>query len=175
MTDWPALLEQWHEFYTFAGTAAATLMGLMFVVVSLGQRRLATAEEGPQITRGLFTPIVVFFATVIAVAMLMLVPSTPRHALGASLVAVSLAGIVYMVASGAYRVWQRSELGLDDFAWYVVVPYASYAALGAAGVALWAGAAYALPAVAATMFLFLATSIRNAWDLVIYTVHQGDD
>jgi len=79
---------KWHEFYAFAGGAAATLMGLMFVVMSLGQRTLAT-EEGSQAMRALFTPIVVFFATVIVVAMLMLIPDPVPRLLGVLLGAIA--------------------------------------------------------------------------------------
>jgi hypothetical protein len=31
-----ALLHEWHDFYVLVGTASATLVGLMFVAVSIG-------------------------------------------------------------------------------------------------------------------------------------------
>src|SRR5690349_7531480 len=121
MEDWLRAVDAWHEFYTFAGTAAATLMGLLFVVMSLGQRTLAT-EEGKRATRGFFTPIVVFFASVIVVAMCMLVPATSARALGAMIAAIALVGLFYMIASGAHHLWRTSELGYEDLMWYVVLP-----------------------------------------------------
>jgi hypothetical protein len=173
MQEWFHKLESWREFYAFAGAAAATLMGLMFVVASLGHRSLAT-EEGQRVTRALFTPIVVFFATLIVVAMLMLIPDVPPNVLGALLAAVSVGGLVYMVASGAHRVWLANELGFDDLLWYVVLPYVSYALFGVAAVAIWKSAPFGPHVVAATMILLLLIGIRNAWDLVVYSMQRRD-
>jgi hypothetical protein len=172
MQEWFRQLHAWHEFYTFAGTAAATLMGLMFVVMTLGQRTLAT-EEGSRATRGFFTPIVVFFATVILVAMIMLIPDTPAAVLGALLTALAVVGLVYMILSGAHKMWQTSELGYDDLIWYVVLPYVSYAAVGAAGAAMWKANSLGFYTAAGAMLLLLLIGIRNAWDLVIYNVQHS--
>jgi hypothetical protein len=165
---------KWHEFYAFAGGAAATLMGLMFVVMSLGQRTLAT-EEGSQAMRALFTPIVVFFATVIVVAMLMLIPDPVPRLLGVLLGAIAAAGIIYMVVSGAHRFWRGHELGFDDLLWYVVLPYVSYASIGVATAAIWKGAPFGLDVVAAALLLLLLIGIRNAWDLVVYNIQRGGE
>lgn len=173
MQEWFHKLEAWRDFYAFAGTAAATLMGLMFVIVSLGQRLLAT-EEGTRATRGFFTPIVVFFATVILVTMLMLVPETPPSVLGTLLAVLALVGFMYMIASGAHRIWKTNELGFDDLIFYVLLPYVSYAALGVAAAGAFKASVAGLYAAAAAMLLFLLVSIRNAWDLIVYQIQRGD-
>ncbi len=171
MQQWFHQLQAWHEFYAFAGAVAATLMGLMLVVVSLGQRRLAT-HEGSQITRGLHTPIVVFFATIIVVAMLLLIPDVEPNALGALLGAVAIGGLIYMVASGAHRIWRAFELGPDDLVWYVALPYLSYAVIGVAALAIWKTANFGLYTLAAAMLLLLIVAIRNVWDLVVYNIQR---
>jgi len=93
MQPWFDTLSTWREFYALVGAIAATLMGLMFVVMSLGGRTLAT-EEGVRVTRGFFTPIVVFFATIIVVAMLMLIPRVYPSALAVLFGAVAIAGLI---------------------------------------------------------------------------------
>jgi hypothetical protein len=165
-------LQMWRDFYVFVGTAAATLMGLMFVVMSLGQHALAT-EEGQRATRAFFTPIVVFFATVIVVAVLMLVPDTPPTALGVLLAVVAGAGLIYMIASRAHTIWRTSELGLDDLMWYVILPYVGYAATGVAAVAIWKTAGFGFYAAGGAMLLLLLIGIRNAWDLVVYNIQRS--
>ena len=174
MPEWLHGLEAWHDFYVFAGTAAATLVGLMFVVAALGQRSLAT-EEGSRATRALFTPIVVFFVSVIVVSMLMLIPGTAPSTLGALLAALAAGGLIYMFASGALTFWRNSQLGFDDLAWYVALPYVGYAAIGAAAAEIWKASALGLYIAAASMILLLLIGIRNAWDLVVYSVRQTGD
>lgn len=173
MEEWHRELAAWRDYYAFAGAAAATLMGLMFVVVSLGQRTLAT-EEGSRATRGFFTPIIVFFATIIVVTMLMLVPHPSAIELGVLLAVVGAGGLIYMVASGAHSMWRSGELGVDDLIWYVLVPYLCYAAIAVAGVALWRATGVAFVVAGVAMLLLLITGIRNAWDLVVYNIQRGE-
>src|SRR5215469_13606679 len=172
MQPWFDTLSTWREFYALVGAIAATLMGLMFVVMSLGGRTLAT-EEGVRVTRGFFTPIVVFFATIIVVAMLMLIPRVYPSALAVLFGAVAIAGLIYMISSGAHRVWRTSELGIDDLMWYVVLPYVGYAATGVAAGGFWNAAAWGEYVAASAMLLFLIIGIRNAWDLVVYNIQRS--
>jgi len=174
MAEWFHKVDAWHDFYVFAGTAAATLMGLMFVVASLGQRILST-EEGSRATRAFFTPIVVFFASVIVVSLVMLVPAALPSALGALLTALAIGGLIYMFASGAHTIWRTNELGLDDLAWYVVLPYLGYAAIGVSAAEIWMANSSGLYIAAASMLLLLVVGIRNAWDLVVYNIQRGSD
>lgn len=174
MEDWFHAVDAWHEFYTFAGTAAATLMGLLFVVMSLGQRTLAT-EEGKRATRGFFTPIVIFFASVIVVSMFMLIPATTAATLAAMIAAVAAVGLFYMAASGVHRIWRTSGLGYDDLMWYVALPYLSYLLIAVAAIAIWKSSPSGLYTASAAMVLLLLTGIRNAWDLVVYNIQRGSD
>jgi hypothetical protein len=165
-------LQSWHEFYAVTAGVAATLMGLMFVVVSLGQRSLAT-EEGSRAARALHTPIIVFFVTVIIVSMLMLMPGTAPAALAALLAVVSVCGLIYMVISGAYTLWRESTLGFDDLIWYVALPYVSYAMIGVASIMIWSATPFGPHVEAAATILLLLVGIRNAWDLVVYSARRG--
>ena len=60
MGDGVSLLTRWANFYVITGTAAATLTGLQFVVISLGaersrgmQRRTAPSGRRPSFTLAL--------------------------------------------------------------------------------------------------------------------------
>lgn len=178
MREWYFILHGWHEFYAFAGAAAATLLGLMFVVMTLNQSALMT-EAGSRVLRAFFTPTVAFFTTIIVIAMVMLIPETSPSALAGMLGAVAVVGVLYMVASGVHRMWRANDLGLDDLLWYVILPYVGYAAFGAAAVGVWiagAGVWTVLPislyAAATAVFLLLLAGIRNAWDLVVYNIQR---
>ena len=55
-------LKGWHDFYTLVGTAAATLLALMFVAASLGAGFLT--DERRAATRTFMSPVVIHFSTV---------------------------------------------------------------------------------------------------------------
>ena len=103
--------------------------------------------------------------------MLMLMPDR-RYALGALVGAVSAGGVIYMIASGASQNLAESDLGIDDLIWYVVLPYVSYAALGASAVMIWRAAPFGPHVEAGAILLLLLIGIRNAWDLVVYSVQR---
>lgn len=169
---WFHRLEVWREFYTFSGTAAATLMGLMFVVVSLAQRAFTT-EEGRGAIGAFFTPIVAFFGTEIAVSMLLLIPAITPHWLSVSLGAVGVAGVLYMLATGAHGRWRQGNLDLDDWIWYFLLPVSSYALLVVGAAGDWFSSAYGLYCVAVVMGALLLIGVRNAWDLVVFTLQKS--
>lgn len=149
-------------------------MGLMFVVVSVGQRVLGAPEGLPAI-RAFFTPIVAFFATGIILAMLMLMPYTSAHALGVLVGILGVAGLAYMFATGAHAAWRRSDLAFDDWVWYVALPFLSYLAICGCGIALWNKAAAAFYVIGGAAILLLAIGIRNAWDLVVYISQRNEE
>lgn len=172
--SWLHRLDVWRDFYTFTGTAAATLMGLMFVVVSLVQRVLTT-EEGRAAVGAFFTPIVAFFATEIVVTMLLLIPAITATWLALSLAGVGIVGVAYMVASGVHARWRKGDLDLDDWIWYFVLPAASYVIIIVSAVAVWNASAYGMYGIAVVMGVLLLIGVRNAWDLVVYTLQRASD
>ena len=54
-------LKQWHDFYLLVGTAGATLLGLLFVAVSLGIGFLTEERQGA--TRTFMSPVVIHFTS----------------------------------------------------------------------------------------------------------------
>jgi len=66
-------LQGWHEFYELIGSAAAALLGAMFVVASIGSGFLTQDRAGE--VRLFLTPTVVQLSTVLFGCVLALVPS----------------------------------------------------------------------------------------------------
>lgn len=169
---WFHRLDVWREFYAFTGAAAATLMGLMFVVVSVAQHAFET-DEGRRAIGYFFAPIVVFFATEIAVTMLFLVPAITPHWLGVSLGAIGVAGMAYMLSSGVHGRWRGGNLDLDDWTWYFALPVACFAVVTAGGAGVWFESAYGIYGIAVVMGALLLIGVRNAWDLVVFTLQKS--
>jgi O-antigen/teichoic acid export membrane protein len=68
-------LHAWHEFYILLGTAAATLIALLFVAVSLGSGYLTGRRRHLQGTRTFMSPVVIHFTSVFFISAVCLVPS----------------------------------------------------------------------------------------------------
>jgi hypothetical protein len=66
-------LKQWHDFYLLVGTAGATLLGLLFIAVSLGAGYLT--EERQSGTRTFMSPVVIHFTSVFFLSAIALFPS----------------------------------------------------------------------------------------------------
>jgi hypothetical protein len=69
-------LERWANFYLLISTAAATLIGLLFVVITLGAERIV--QDGTAKIRMYLTPTVLYFATVLLLAALLTFPNHTR-------------------------------------------------------------------------------------------------
>ena len=71
---WPTdTLKGWHDFYLLVGTAGATLLGLLFVAVSLGRGFLT--KERQRGTRTFMSPVVIHFTSVFFLCAVGLFPS----------------------------------------------------------------------------------------------------
>jgi hypothetical protein len=81
-------LQRWHDFYLLVGGAAATLVGLMFVAISLGSR-LITERSIPGL-RVFVTPTIIHFIYVLVIATVIVIPTVTRMPLGILLVLAGL-------------------------------------------------------------------------------------
>ena len=164
-------LDTWQNFYVIVGTAAATLTGLMFVVITL----IAQIQiSSPRSHVTVFTTSNVFhFGAVLLTAG---IQSAPWQALWhASLLLglAGLAGVTYMLVV----LWlARNRLDyqpvLSDWLWYTLLPLVSYAALVVAAIVLPSQPVPALFVIAAVTMLLLFIGIHNAWDVVTYTTFE---
>ena len=84
------LLHDWHDFYVLVGTASATLVGLMFIAISIGT---SIFNEDRRVGMTAFiTPTVVHFAATLFTCFLVTIPTQSWHTLGGLLAAGGLAG-----------------------------------------------------------------------------------
>jgi hypothetical protein len=166
------LLAPWHDFFVLIGSAAATLIGAMFVVVSIGIGILS--RDRSVAIRVFLTTTVVHLSTVLFGCILTLVPVlTPRWQAIIAGVA-GLAGVGYSV----HVIWgfrQHRGTVLSDWFWYAVFPLATYGVLAtAAGLGLY-DTAEGLDVFAAVLAALLVAGIRNAWDMLVFLVTSSRD
>ena len=160
-------LATWQTFYVIVGTAAATLTGLMFVVITLSAR---TREPGPSGALGAFaTPNIVHFGAALLVAAILNAPWQALWNPGLLLGLCGLGGVIYVVIV-LRRARQQTDYQpvLEDWLWHTVLPLVSYIAFVAAAMVLPGNPASALFVIGAATVLLLFIGIHNAWDNVIY-------
>jgi hypothetical protein len=161
------LAPAWHDFFAIIGTAAATLIGAMFVVVSLGIGFLT--RERSVATRTFLTPTVTHMSTVLLGCAVTMVPGLDGNWFAGISGFGGLAGIAY---SGRV-IWgfnQHEGTDRDDWYWYAIFPLFGYALLLAAAVFAVRGAVVSFDLFAAALGLLLIAGIRNAWDMILFLV-----
>jgi len=153
-------LATWQNFYVIVGTAAATLTGLQFVVITLiaGVGRRSSAALG-----AFTTPNIVHFGATLLVAATL---SAPWQVLWNTGLLLGLSGLgggtyVLIVLRRARRQADYHPV-LEDWLWHIVLPLVAAMLLPGHPVP-------ALFVIAAATVLLLFIGIHNAWDNVTYT------
>lgn len=163
------LLHDWHDFYLLVGTASATLVGLMFIAVSIGAS-IFNEDHSAGMT-AFITPTVMHFAAVLFACLLVTIPTQSWHTLGGLLAAGGLTGSLYcgrLVVAMIIR--HRFKVDLIDRLFYALLPLLGYllALISAALLLMQSAASPNL--IAAAVLTLLVAAIRNAWDMMVWIV-----
>jgi hypothetical protein len=159
----------WQNFYILVGTAAATLIGLMFVAVTFGAG-LITAESARS-ARAWLDPPFAHFVTVLLAACLMLCPTMHPTVLGAALVAVTLFRAAALLGVRRTMVEAHRRFGdieLSDWITGVILPGLCYLGLVATGAGFVVGRPEAFSGLAVFVVLILLLGVFGAWELMIW-------
>jgi hypothetical protein len=159
------MLDGWHEFYALLGTAAAALVALLFVAVSVGA--IAMTPERASGTRTFISPVVFHYSNILFLSLIMLVPGQTPKLLGAIVGVASLVSLIYSAVT-TVRVFRSDMADLADRLAYGSAPVAAYAAgLVATWLLLKGRIDSGLDVLGGAALLLLLVNIRNAWDLMI--------
>lgn len=170
------MFEGWGEFFLMVGSAAAVLIGLIFVVVTLmNDKPRSTVLTGSELYMG---PIVLNMSLVLVLSAAALVPHiAPREY--AVIAAICAAWGFWRAAHSWIGIGQLSRSGSIEVHWtdrwyYGVVPIAIYLALAAVAAGIWVDEAWGRAGIAATITALLVIGIRNEWDLVTWLAPKDD-
>ena len=166
------MFEGWSEFYLMAGGAAAVLIGLIFVVISLMQdRSRSSVLQGSRLYMG---PIVLGVSFVLVLSAAALAPHLDGRQFALIAAAIAIWGLARGIIStvGIHNV--RDEVHWTDIWFYGVIPSVLYVALGVVALSFWNDWPWATDAVAAVIVALLLTAIRNEWDLITWIAPRGE-
>ena len=129
-------MADWDGFYALIGGTAGALIGLIFVVITLGMEH---AKEGDTVRTRLFvTPILVYFASLLINSLAMIPPlSDVTRALALGVIGCAGLGYTINLALLLRRLAAPEEI---EALWDIVLPIASYSLL------VFSAAAWALKA-----------------------------
>ena len=161
-----ATFTSWHDFYVTMGTASASLIGLLFVALSLNLD--AVMGESRDHVRAFAEQAFNSFSTVLLIAVCFLIPQHTADGLGIVYVLLAIVG-GYRMLRRAPTVWrgrERDRLGEVAF-WRLALPAAAMLGLAASGVGLLYGLPDAVYWLVAVIIGLLMSAARSSWDLLV--------
>jgi len=167
------MLHNWTNFFLSTAAAGAQLIGLLFVVVTVG-----TSLSRSQSVAGIhafLTPTLTCFSGVLLQALVVLAPWPSYWPMGLMLVLGGLAGLAYhLYVIRSQRKLDFAALHGVDWIAHNAFPVVADASLicGAAG--LIAEKPFAPYAIAGASTLLLISGIYGAWDLTLWMVTNRD-
>jgi hypothetical protein len=170
------MFEGWENFFLMAGGAAAVLIGLIFVVISLmGDRPRDSVLAGSRIYMG---PIVLGVSFVLGLSAAALTPDMSPPAFAAVAALAAAWGLVRGVTS-AWGIGTLTRIGSEKVHWtdlwfYGVFPILVYLAMTIDALAFWKSWGWAKDGLAIVIVAGLLLAIRNEWDLITWITPRGE-
>ena len=161
--SYSATASSWHDFYVIAGTASATLVGLLFVGLSLHLRVVVARAD----VRSLARVTLANFGLVLFVSLFIVIPNnqsaTALQVIGSGLVTLLIAApSIVSAARSRGRMLRLPQLilrfGLSGISYVMVI---------VAGVLLQSSFPAGFGFLVAPTVLLLFVSLRNTWDLLV--------
>jgi hypothetical protein len=163
----------WENFFIVGASAGATLIGLLFVAISLGAG--LSTPQGLDATRAFLTPTLILFAGVLFECMAVLPPWPSAWPAGIILGLCGLTGLVLQI----HVILKQRKVDFASPDWldwtlFSLVPMLGYASLivGAAG--LIAEQSFAPYAIAGAITLLLLAGIYGAWSVTLWIARNRD-
>jgi len=166
MQTFAQYIERWHDFYMLAGTAAATLIGLLFVSLTLSIEVMS--DESQIGLKQLATQTFASFLYVLLISLLLLIPDHNPNLIGVEILILGAFGLVNAarhiqpVIGHLQATWAKTYLF-----WRFIMPTASYVGLIVIAFTVWRGRHDGLFSLVYVVFVLLITATHNAWDLLV--------
>lgn len=169
-------LHDWQNFYVLTGTASATLIGLLFVAVSISVGTHLMVSRAMNLFRTFVNPILLFYFQVLLVSCLAVMPLQGSLFLGGVLMVLgSVNSFLALQVSWRILVLHRDdEIDFGHWIWHVALPLLVGLLFVSTAIGFLLGESLAPLGLSITDLLCLTIGLRNTWVLTIWLVlHQG--
>jgi hypothetical protein len=170
------VVQSWHDFYVTAGAAAATLVGLLFVGLSLHIRVVVSHQDVRSLARVTLTD----FVAVLLIALLLLAPAGAigsATTVGMWLILIALVSFALTVRSAVdgFRTRRSTAIRLRVLLARFGMSWAGYAGVGFVGVLLAVqDASNGLSVLFGVVVILLVVAVRNTWDLLVTVADHSE-
>jgi hypothetical protein len=148
---------------------AGALIGLQFVVITLGAER--PPEDAEAAGAAFASPTIVHFGVVLFLSALLLAPWQTIAVVAVVWGVLGFGGVAYtVIVARRMRKQAAYKPEFEDWSFHVVLPLAAYAILAVSSFAAPSHTRAALFCVGCAALLLLFTGIHNAWDNIAYHV-----
>jgi hypothetical protein len=167
-------LTGWENFYVIAGSSAAGLTGLTFIVITLAAEARRVNPNGLRI---FITPTIVHFSAVLAAAAFLSMPRQTVLSVSCGCGFAGAAGLLYVGAIGAgiRRIAIAYVPVREDWIWNVILPAAAYGCLFAVAFLILRWPVGSIYCVASALVLLMFVGIHNAWDIAVWNSLRKQD
>ena len=160
------VIEDWHDFYMMMGAAATTLVGLLFVSMSMNLDIIAHEDNADW--RELAIQTFTNFLNVIVLSVIFLIPRQDHLGLGIPLLLVSGSGL--FVTMNQFLKVNRSSFknwGKSNPARHFVTPAICYLVMTIVGILVLFERIGSLYWLVPTMITLIIGASTNSWDLLL--------
>jgi hypothetical protein len=166
-------LAGWDNFFVIAGSSAAALTGLTFIVITLAGESGRVNPNGLKI---FITPTIVHFTVVLAFSAFLSMPHHSSLSLCVSLLIAGVLGLIYIgtIATSIRGMTSAYVPVHEDWIWNVILPAIAYGTWLAAAFCIWRSPHGSLYAVGAVFVLLMLIGIHNAWDIAVWNSTRKD-
>jgi hypothetical protein len=164
-SEFASAIARWQNFESLAGSVAATLLGLLFVAVSI--RPALFSQEDHSAFLAVAAKSMGLFILVTLMALVFQIPDIRPNGMGIALAAMAIISIFNTVQQVTVMRRILHEWGPLFLARRILLPALGYALLLVASVTIYNGDVRWLSLLGITQVLFLFTGTYNAWDLLI--------
>jgi hypothetical protein len=164
-----SILGEWDSFYMIVASAAAALVGLQFVSLTLLAER--PPPGGADAGAAFSTPTIVHFSAVLFLSALVRAPWRTMTPIAIIWGVASIAGVTYsIIVVRRMRRQTAYEPAFEDWFFHAILPLATYALLGVSALVSCTHPRAALFGIGAAILLLLFIGIHNVWDAIVYQV-----
>lgn len=168
-------LRAWQNFYMLTGTAAATLIGLLFIAVSISMGTRLSLRQATNSLRTFVDPTLLYYVEALVVSCVAIMPLASPLMLSIVLIVLGSIDIVLTVkVCWRMLVLHRDEaINVGHWVWHIAFPLLAGILYICTAIGLLSGLQLALVGLSLADLFCLTIGLRNTWALTIWLLlHQ---
>lgn len=171
------VLQGWQNFYMLTGTASATLIGLLFVAISISMGTKLSLGQAKTSLQTFVEPTLLYYVQTLAISCVAIMPLANPLLLGILLLVLAALDL-FLTGKVAFRMRVLDREDVRDaghWIWHVVFPLLAGVLSVGTAFGLFLSVPFALLGVPIVDLLCLAIGLHNSWVLTVWLTQQREE